>query len=243
MRNIFKIWLLAGLVSFFMISCSEDKIETYSGPDAVNMWIGTTRDSAEMSFLALEPTLTEYDFNVELRIQSGLRNEDRDVKINLGELTTAVAGENFEVAENVTIPAGETSVIVPVKVYKKGLADIEGGLVVELVIGTSDDFIPGVYGKMKLSFAGDFPKNWYASTTSDVGAIPYFWGKCTKNKYQFVFEHLGTIDLKDYAGWNYTPIIAMQNELNAKLEKYAADHDGEWLPDDDGSKMWFSAGT
>ncbi|MFR7811312.1 MAG: hypothetical protein ACLU4N_19810 [Butyricimonas faecihominis] len=123
------------------------------------------------------------------------------------------------------------------------MADIEGGLVFELVIGTSDDFIPGVYGKMKLSFAGYFPKNWYASTTSDVGAIPYFWGKCTKNKYQFVFEHLGTIDLKDYAGWNYTPIIAMQNELNAKLEKYAADHDGEWLPDDDGSKMWFSAGT
>lgn len=101
--------------------------------------------------------------------------------------------------ENVTIPAGETSVIVPVKVYKKGLADIEGGLVVELVVGASKDFIPGVYGKMKLSFAGDFPKNWYASTTSDVGAIPYFWGKCTKNKYQFVFEHLGTIDLKDYA--------------------------------------------
>ena len=64
-----------------------------------------------------------------------------------------------------------------------------------------------------------------------------------KNKYQFVFEHLGTIDLKDYAGWNYTPIIAMQNELNAKLEKYAADHDGEYLLDDDGSKMWFSAGT
>ncbi len=63
--------------------------------------------------------MTEYDFNVELRIQSVLRNEDRDVKINLGELTTAVAGENFEVAENVTIPAGETSVIVPVKVYKK----------------------------------------------------------------------------------------------------------------------------
>ena len=93
--------------------------------------------------------MTEYDFNVELRIQSVLRNEDRDVKINLGELTTAVAGENFEVAENVTIPAGETSVIVPVKVYKKGLADIEGGLVVELVIGTSDDFIPGVYGKGK----------------------------------------------------------------------------------------------
>lgn len=95
MRNIFKIWLLAGLVSFFMISCSEDKIETYSGPDAVNMWIGTTRDSAEMSFLALEPTLTEYDFNVELRIQSVLRNEDRDVKINLGELTTAVARRKF----------------------------------------------------------------------------------------------------------------------------------------------------
>ena len=49
--------------------------------------------------------------------------------------------------------------------------------------------------------------------------------------------------MKDYAGWNYTPIIAMQNELNAKLEKYAADHDGEYLLDDDGSKMWFSAGT
>lgn len=53
MRSIFKIWMLAGLVSFFMISCNEDEIETYSGPDAVNMWIGTTRDSAEMSFLAL----------------------------------------------------------------------------------------------------------------------------------------------------------------------------------------------
>ena len=61
---------------------------------------------------------------VELRIQSVLRNEDRDVKINLGELTTAVAGEHYELAENVTIPAGETSVIVPVKVYKKGFRAI-----------------------------------------------------------------------------------------------------------------------
>ena len=94
---------------------------------------------------------------------------------------------------------------------------------------------------MKLAFSGDFPKDWYSST-GDVGAIPFFWGKCTKAKYEFVYNYIGTIDLKQWANWDYTPIIAMQGELNAELDRIAAET-GERVKDDDGSDMYFSANT
>lgn len=241
MKNILKIGLWLGMVAFFIAGCNEDEIETYSGPDAVNLQI-QRKDSAEFSFLTVDPLIEEYTFNVEVRIQSVMQERERVVNIGLGERTTGEQHVNFEVADKVTIPAGETSVILPVKVFKKGLVDIEGGLVADIKVLPSVDFIPGVYGKMKLAFSGDFPKDWYSSS-GDVAAIPYMIGKCTKAKYQFVFEHLKTIDLVAYASWNYAPIIALRDELNNKLDQYAAANGGKRLPDDDGSDMYFSANT
>lgn len=241
MKNILKTGLLMSLLAFFMASCSEDEVETYSGPNAINLLI-QNRDSAEFSFLTVDPSMQEYVFNVGVQIQSEKKDKDREVRFGLGDRTTAVLGKNFEMTEKIVIPAGETSVIFPVKVYKEGLVDIEGGLVVDLEVLPSSDFSAGVYGKMKLSFSGDFPKDWYSSN-GDVAAIPFIIGKCTKAKYQFVFEHLKTIDLIAYASWEFGPIMALQAELNNKLDQYAIDHQGERLKDDDGSDMWFSANT
>lgn len=241
MKNILKTGLLLVLVAFFIAACSEDEIETYSGPEAINLRI-QKRDSAEFSFLTVDPSIEEYIFNVEVYIQSVVQDRERIVRFGLGDRTTAERNTNFDFADQLTIHAGETSVILPVKVLKEGLVDIEGGLVADIQVLPSEDFVPGVYGKMKLSFSGDFPKNWYSSS-GDVAAIPYMIGKCTKAKYQFVFDHLKTIDLVAYASWDYNPIIALRDELNKKLDQYAAANEGKRLPDDDGSDMYFSAST
>lgn len=240
MKNILKSGLLLLALHSTFVACQEDEIETYHGPDAVNLLVNS-RDSAEFSFLNAAPSLEEYVFEVEVQIQTVSQDRDRVVNLGIGSRTTGVLGTNFEVAKSVTIPAGETSVVLPVKVFKAGLKDVEGGLVADIAVEPSADFVAGVHGKMKLMFSGDFPKEWYSST-GDVGAIPYFWGKCTKAKYEFVYNYIGTIDLKKWANWDYTPIIAMQGELNAELDRIAAET-GERVKDDDGSDMYFSANT
>ena len=237
MKDILRNSFIAAVTVLMFVACQEDEINRYAGPDAVNMLI-FGKDSAEFSFLTVDPKLEEYVFDVDVNIQTEIADYDRTVNIGLGERTTGILGTNFEVADQITIPAGKTSAVLPVKVYKQGLVDIEGGLVADIVVKTSDDFIGGVRDRVKLVFSGDFPKDCYSSS-GDVAAIPYMIGKCSKAKYQFLFEHLGTIDLIAYASWNYTPIIALRNELNAKLDKIAADNDGVRLKDDDGSDLIF----
>lgn len=240
MKNILKLWLVLLAVQPIFVACQEDEIETYHGPDAINLLI-QRKDSAEFSFLSAPPSLEEYVFEVEVQIQTVAQDKDRVVNLGIGKYTTGELGTNFEVAKNVAIPAGETSVILPVKVFKEGLKDIEGGLVADIIVEPSADFVAGVYGRIKLKFSGDFPQNWYSST-GNVGAIPYIWGRCTKAKYEFVYNYIGTIDLKKWASWDYNIIIAMQNELNAELDRIAAET-GERVKDDDGSDMKFSATT
>lgn len=237
MKNILRNSFIMAVAALSFVACQEDEIEKYSGPGAVNMRI-FGRDSAEFSFLTVAPKTEEYVFNVDVNIQTVIADYDRTVNIGLGERTTGVLGTNFEVADQVVIPAGETSVVLPVKVFKQGLVDIEGGLVADIVVKTSDDFIGGVHDKVKLAFSGDFPKDWYSSS-GDLAAIPFMIGKCTKAKYQFLFDHIGTIDLVDYASWDYGPIIALRSELNAKLDRIAAENGGVRLKDDDGSDMIF----
>ena len=241
MKNILRNSFIVALAAFSFVACQEDEIEKYSGPDAVNLLI-SGRDSAEFSFLTVDPKMEEYVFNVDVNIQTVIADYDRTVIIGVGERTTGVLGTNFEVADQVVIPAGETSVVLPVKVFKQGLVDIEGGLVADIVVKTSDDFIGGVHDKVKLAFSGDFPKDWYSSK-GDIYAFSLLMGKCTKAKYQFVFEHIGTIDLVAYSGWDYNPITALRDELNAKLDRIAADNGGVRLKDDDGSDMIFQYGS
>lgn len=240
MKNILKSGLLLLAMQVIFVACQEDEIETYHGPDAVNLLI-QRKDSAEFSFLSAAPSLQEYVFEVEVQIQTVTQDRARVVNLGIGSRTTAKLDTNFEVAQSVTIPAGEVSAILPVKVFKKGLKDIEGGLVADIMVEPSADFVAGVYGKIKLVFSGDFPMDWYSST-GNVGAIPYMWGKCTKAKYEFVYNYIGTIDLKQWAGWDYNPIIAMQNELNGELDRIARET-GKRVKDDDGSDMWFSSTT
>lgn len=222
------------------LSCNEDEIHTYSGPDAANIRINNS-DSVEMSFLSFSPTVTEFTYEAALRIQGASKAYDRKIVLSLGDRTTGTAGTNFAVDTEVTIPAGEVSVLLPVVLYKTGLTETEGGYAVELVVTAGTDFIPGVYDRIKIGFSADFPSDWWAST-GPVGAIPFMWGRCTKKKYELVYDYLGTIDLKSLAGWNYTPMIAIANALNSLLEQYEQEH-GEPMLDYDNSKIWFSGST
>lgn len=235
MKDILKIWIFVGFLGLFATACSEDEVSVYSGPDAINIMINN-RDSAEISFLSLDPEVTEYTFNIDVNIQSVSMDRDREVKFGLGEKTTAKDGENFEMIYSVVIPKGETSVKLPIKIFKEGLADIEGGLVSEIVVLASNDFVTGVKGKVKLLFSGDFPKSWYVDGYSFW--VPYNLGRCTKAKYEFVFSILKTIDLTPYEDMYGS--INLMNRLNAELDAWAAAHGGERLPDDDGSDMKFS---
>lgn len=239
MKNKYFIGICIGIICLLGFSCSEDEVATYSGPEAVNILING-KDSAEMSFLSLDPDVSEYIFNVEVSLQTELANRDRTVKFGLGPNTTAKDNENFVMVNSLTIAKGEVSAILPIKVFKAGLSDIEGGIVAEILILPSDDFVPGVYPKMKLTFAGDYPKTWQTTKGNDFW-LGYNLGRCTKAKYEFVYTILGTIDLTPY--WDMYPSMNLATRLNQELDNWALNNGGKRLPDDDGSDMKFSTNS
>ena len=234
MKNILNITTVLCVAFITLASCKEDAIPYYSGPNGVNLTTG----QEEMSFLAYPPEVTEYTYEVNVTLMSVKENQDRTVKLELGDKTTAQAGTDFTYPQEVTIKAGEVKATVPVTVYRTRLAELQEILMVELEVKAENGFTPGINGTLELSFSAIFPNRWYSSGGYMVMFEYYFGKEPTRSKYQFVYEYIGTIDVVAYE--QMWPAYYLKNDLNAAIDAYNnGKPESEWLKDDDGSNLRF----
>lgn len=220
-RNLLK------YLSIFMIifvSCSEDEIDFYTGPAAINLTV-----SGDAVFVKGESD-QEKTFQIGLAVQGEVSDRDRIVRFAFGEEHSAVLGTNFEMPMEITIKAGCLDTVVDCKVFRAGLT--ETPLMFDLVIDGQGDFIGGVYDELLLKMMVGFPASWKDPTG---WAADYYLGECTQAKYAFVYEQLGTLDLADYQGqWGmgYADLAKQFNDILASNPRL----------DDDGETMRFGYG-
>lgn len=216
-------------LSALLFSCSEDEVQKYTGPVSVNIQSNNESELA-IAFLEHDNATLVKTFKIDISVQGPVSDQDRVVKFSLGTGQTAVEGTNYKMPMEAVIEAGKLDTNIICEVYKEGLS--YDALFLDLGIAPNEDFAGGgVYSRLSVKLKFGYPEQWYASEGDS------FWGmllgKCTEAKYQFVYETIGTIDLKDYAkeGWG-AGFVRLRDQLNALLEK-------DPRIDDDGSVMKF----
>lgn len=236
MKNLFKIGITLSLAAI-MLSCQEDKIDVYNGPNAVSL---TAKSTISFSFLSVPSSNATYEFELVLTAIGHYSDKARTVKLSAGEGTTATTAM-YVLPATVTIPANEYTVSVPVTVNRAATPD-SGAPKLVVQIDPSDDFVRGMSRSVELSFTKEYPTSWYTSGPQ-YSMLGYFMGKCDRQKYQFVYEYLGTIDLIDWADGFGTQTSILCSALNAKIDAYNAAHPDAHLKDGDNLDMRFSPST
>ena len=202
--------LLIGILGFagLLTACSEDEIDFYTGPAAVNITIDGDGTFVQGG-IDLEKT-----FDIQLAVQGEHSDKDRVLKFAFGKEHTAVAGTNFELPMEVTLEAGRLDTVIQCKVFREGLTTEP--LMFDLMIDPTGDFAGGVYDEVLVKMMIGFPTAW---VDPSGWAADYWLGKCTQAKYAFVFEQLGTVDLGPYQGNFGMGYMNLASKFNEILEK------------------------
>ena len=129
--------LLIGILGFagLLTACSEDEIDFYTGPAAVNITIDGDGTFVQGG-IDLEKT-----FDIQLAVQGEHSDKDRVLKFAFGKEHTAVAGTNFELPMEVTLEAGRLDTVIQCKVFREGLTTEP--LMFDLMIDPTGDFAGG----------------------------------------------------------------------------------------------------
>ena len=247
MKKFIKISLLFGVLAVSLSSCKEDEIKPYNGPESINIVL-TEGTTADMSFLTFGPEVVSYTFGLEAQLVGYASNAPRTVE--LAVIKTYIDGEEAPVPEgyysmpsSAVIPAGGNKVSVPVVVNRADIGD-EGVFTIEMAVVGNGDFVGSSKGTIDLSFTKEFPNTWYDSDVAGTNALSfaaYALGKCTKARYAYLYNHLGTIDVApwspNYGAAMNTHITKMNGEIIAYNSQFGSD-ESKWLKDDDGSNLY-----
>lgn len=243
MKNIFKSLIVPGIALLLAPACSEQQVEVYHGPVAANIVLdgrADVHDSVEMSFLQFLPSVTDYTFDLVVRLQTTIIDQPRTVYLEVGESTAPEAG--YEFPREVVIPAGEGTAALPVKVFRTSLPDGGASLAFEVVVREHGDFTGGVYGTMKVKYGNEYPDSWVC-TKSYAWLFDYFLDDSSIAKYKIVYSVLGTIDVGDNPyvthGNDWTGMYTFIDLLNAEIERIEAETGKPYLDDDNKTQLRF----
>lgn len=202
-----------------VFSCKEDEIDLFNGKDA--LFIGVKMDerstpeddmdsvrNVSFGFTELEETT----INFMVRLQGTPSKEDRKVKIEVEG--TAIKGTDYELNEQVVLPAGAHYVLIPCKLIRNpSLVDIEKEIKIGLVADELFE-VPDA-NKARIKVSDGIPTEWVNNFSA-----PYVLGRCTKAKYQFFYDMMGYYDLTDLF---YGDLNDVAKYLNRKIEDYNVD--------------------
>lgn len=215
------------LVVVISVSCKEDEIEVYHGPDAINLFVEVNKkqvNSAQVPLGFLNDEIQDSTINLIANIQGVTAMFDRVVKLEIPDSVEAVIDVNYSFVKESILKAGQTTVKIPFKIKRTGLINLNNGMEIIVTVAQSSDFSAGVKPSVSIIATDAMPTQWIGYTMW----FPYYFGVCTKTKYKFVYETLGIYDFTS-VGSDYNVLKVYKNYLNSKLDEYEIIH---------GARLW-----
>ena len=241
MKNLMKISLLFSAMVVIISSCKEDAINPYIGPDAIN--IAMASGNVNMSFLTLAPDVETYTFDVQAQLVGFASNVSRTIEFTVeatyhNDEETSIPAGSYTVPVNISMPAGEGRVSVPVQAHRSQFGD-EGIYGIRVAVVANNDFDISSHSTLELTFTKEFPKSWYDSMNTFYAG--YNLGVCTKARYEYLYNYAGTIDVGPWGASMGAAANTHIREMNRLIMEYNAQFgsdESKWLKDSDGSNLF-----
>lgn len=219
-----------------IFACSEDEIKTYDGKDfiyfgnRVDSTVGVVHWDTLASFnFFFEPTVDEKIIEVKVT-RGGISDEDKEFLIDV-EVLSGTEGSDFEVSRTHVMPAGKSSVYIPVKVYKTAALENKT-FEIDLHLRPNENFalaLPEIYqsgdtiqrATMRVKFENvlSAPEVWNAA-----GRQPYigYFSQAKFNEFTNLFgltiDDWTNTQSKLFRNWN-NYCIAFISHLNDKISQ------------------------
>ena len=230
MKSIIKYVLpvLTGLF-FVLAACEKEDIPYYSDVERINFdytSMGLSKDTVNIAYGFVTDQYTNID--LELLLTGYAKDYDRVIGLTITSEDGAVAGTNYEIADNVIMPKGEVSISVPLKVLRSEDLMTTGAKSFLVKLVDSDDLVAGLRTTLFVTVSDDIPDKWIGDEGRLMNPISQYFGECSKTKYLFVYEQLGVWDFSSWSYWGmmgdaakFTPAKRI---LKEKLAEYEAEN-------------------
>ena len=230
MKSIIKYVLpvLTGLF-FVLAACEKEDIPYYSDVERINFdytSMGLSKDTVNIAYGFVTDRYTNID--LELLLTGYAKDYDRVIGLTITSEDGAVAGTNYEIADNVIMPKGEVSISVPLKVLRSEDLMTTGAKSFLVKLVDSDDLVAGLRTTLFVTVSDDIPDKWIGDEGWFMNPISQYFGECSKTKYLFVYEQLGVWDFSSWSYWGmmgdaakFTPAKRI---LKEKLDEYEAEN-------------------
>ena len=230
MKSIIKYVLpvLTGLF-FVLAACEKEDIPYYSDVERINFdytSMGLSKDTVNIAYGFVTDQYTNID--LELLLTGYAKDYDRVIGLTITSEDGAVAGTNYEIADNVIMPKGEVSISVPLKVLRSEDLMTTGAKSFLVKLVDSDDLVAGLRTTLFVTVSDDIPDKWIGDEGWFMNPICQYFGECSKTKYLFVYEQLGVWDFSSWSYWGmmgdaakFTPAKRI---LKEKLAEYEAEN-------------------
>ena len=230
MKSIIKYVLpvLTGLF-FVLAACEKEVIPYYSDVERINFdytSMGLSKDTVNIAYGFVTDQYTNID--LELLLTGYAKDYDRVIGLTITSEDGAVAGTNYEIADNVIMPKGEVSISVPLKVLRSEDLMTTGAKSFLVKLVDSDDLVAGLRTTLFVTVSDDIPDKWIGDEGWFMNPISQYFGECSKTKYLFVYEQLGIWDFSSWSYWGmmgdaakFTPAKRI---LKEKLAEYEAEN-------------------
>lgn len=230
MKSIIKYVLpvLTGLF-FVLAACEKEDIPYYSDVERINFdytSMGLSKDTVNIAYGFVTDQYTNID--LELLLTGYAKDYDRVIGLTITSEDGAVAGTNYEIADNVIMPKGEVLISVPLKVLRSEDLMTTGAKSFLVKLVDSDDLVAGLRTTLFVTVSDDIPDKWIGDEGWFMNPISQYFGECSKTKYLFVYEQLGVWDFSSWSYWGmmgdaakFTPAKRI---LKEKLAEYEAEN-------------------
>jgi len=184
MKIYIKTILITCTLAIAFFACEQDEIDTYNGKDLVyfqwakdggNNYEEARLDSTSFSFAFELPALTDSVYNIPVKTQGFISNQDRSFLVKIGENSEATQGSHFDLPDNFVIPANSEIGSIPLTLYRS--ADLKTDILsLELELIPNENFNTDLIGDDKSSNSNKvLSYNTFELTFSDMLTQPNYW--------------------------------------------------------------------